>query len=65
MTLICFCLFVSECPGTQAFIAHPGDCHKYFICIGGIPIVTSCPQKMAWDKDMAQCNEEAWSQCFG
>ncbi|KAJ6647238.1 putative chitinase 10 [Pseudolycoriella hygida] len=57
--------FVIECPGSQAFIAHPDDCHKYYICIGGIPIVTSCPVKMAWDKELAQCNEEAWSQCFG
>lgn len=54
---------VIECPGTQAFIAHPGDCRKYYICIGGIPIVTSCPGKMAWDKDLSQCNEDAWSQC--
>jgi len=51
------------CPGTQAFIAHPGDCHKYYICIGGIPIVTSCPGKMAWDKDLSQCNEDAFLQC--
>lgn len=58
-------LDVLECPGTQAFIAHPDDCHKYYICIGGIPIVTSCPSKMAWDKELAQCNEEAWSECFG
>lgn len=65
LDMICKPLNISECPGTQAFIAHPGDCHKYYICIGGIPIVTSCPEKMAWDKDMAQCNEEAWSQCFG
>lgn len=53
------------CPGTQAFIGHPGDCQKYFICIGGIPIVTSCPNLMAWDKDLSQCNELAWSECFG
>lgn len=56
--------FSIECPGTQAFIAHPEECQKYFICIGGIPIVTSCPDKMAWAKELSQCNEDAWSQCF-
>jgi len=53
-----------ECPGSQVFIGDPGDCRKYYICIGGIPIATSCPEKMAWDKDMSQCNEDAWQQCF-
>jgi len=53
-----------ECPGSQVFIGDPGDCRKYYICIGGIPIATSCPDRMAWDKDMTQCNEEAWQHCF-
>lgn len=55
---------ISECPGGQAFIADPKDCHRYYICIGGIPIITSCPERMAWDKDLSQCNEEAWEHCI-
>jgi len=53
-----------RCPGTQAFVGDPEDCHKYYICIGGLPIATSCPEKMAWDKELAQCNEDAWTECY-
>lgn len=56
---------LSDCPGTQAFVGDPRDCHKYYICIGGLPIATSCPEKMAWDNEMTQCNEEAWEKCYG
>jgi len=52
------------CPGTQAFVGDPHDCHKYYICIGGLPIATSCPEKMAWNSEMSQCNEEAWEKCY-
>jgi len=54
-----------RCPGTQAFIGDSTDCHKYYICIGDLPIGTSCPEKMAWDADILQCNEEAWLKCHG
>lgn len=52
------------CPGAQAFVGDPVDCHKYYICIGGLPIGTSCPERMAWDNHKSQCNEEAWTECY-
>jgi len=53
------------CPDTQAFLPHEKDCRKYYICIDGMPIATSCPDNTAWDKNLVQCNEESWKKCVG
>jgi len=53
-----------ECPkNTQVFLGDPANCRKYYICIAGNPIITSCPDNTAWDEEMKQCNEGAWSLC--
>lgn len=54
-----------ECPESdQTFYPYQKDCRKYFICISGLPILTSCPEHMAWDAEQSQCREEAKASCF-
>ncbi|KAJ6642574.1 putative chitinase 10 [Pseudolycoriella hygida] len=54
-----------NCSGSQTFVGDPQDCRRYYICIGDLPIATSCPEQMAWDKNVSQCNEDAWLECNG
>ncbi|XP_016955201.1 probable chitinase 10 [Drosophila biarmipes] len=53
------------CPSAkQSYMSHPEDCSKYYICIGGMPVVTSCPKGLFWDQKSAYCDVEKNVRCF-
>ncbi|XP_017121444.1 uncharacterized protein LOC108142236 [Drosophila elegans] len=53
------------CPSTkQSYMSHPEDCSKYYICIGGMPVVTSCPKGLFWDQKSGYCEMEKSVKCF-
>nr|NP_649186.1 obstructor-F [Drosophila melanogaster]AAF49060.1 obstructor-F [Drosophila melanogaster]AAM49983.1 LP10853p [Drosophila melanogaster] len=53
------------CPSTkQSYMSHPEDCSKYYICIGGMPVLTSCPKGLFWDQKSGFCEMEKNVKCF-
>ncbi|XP_017059481.1 uncharacterized protein LOC108100215 [Drosophila ficusphila] len=53
------------CPSRkQSYMSHPEDCSKYYICIGGMPVVTSCPKGLFWDQKSGYCEMEKKVKCF-
>ncbi|KAH8259605.1 hypothetical protein KR026_007267 [Drosophila bipectinata] len=53
------------CPSIeQSYMSHPEDCSKYYICIGGMPVLTSCPKGLFWDQKSGYCEMEKNVKCF-
>lgn len=53
------------CPNkTQSYIAHPKDCSKYYMCIMGMPVQTSCPVGLFWDSKLGYCDLAKNVKCF-
>ncbi|KAH8239626.1 hypothetical protein KR032_006049 [Drosophila birchii] len=53
------------CPSTmQSYMSHPEDCSKYYICISGMPVLTSCPKGLFWDQKSGYCEIEKKVKCF-
>ncbi|KAH8293920.1 hypothetical protein KR054_006593 [Drosophila jambulina] len=53
------------CPSTmQSYMSHPEDCSKYYICISGMPVLTSCPKGLFWDQKSGYCEMEKKVKCF-
>lgn len=53
------------CPNRkQSYVAHPKDCGKYFMCIQGNPVLTSCPPGLLWDSKQEFCVKAASVTCF-
>ncbi|XP_017080179.1 probable chitinase 10 [Drosophila eugracilis] len=53
------------CPSTkQSYMSHLEDCSKYYICIGGMPVLTSCPKGLFWDQKSGYCELEKNVKCF-
>lgn len=56
---------ILECPSkNQSYIAHPRDCSKYYMCINGMPVLTSCPVGLFWDSKMEYCDFPKNVKCF-
>ncbi|XP_065362159.1 probable chitinase 10 [Calliphora vicina] len=54
-----------ECPPKrQSYVAHPKDCGKYFMCIVGTPVLTSCPFGLYWDSKKEYCDLAQNVKCF-
>ncbi|XP_037934500.1 uncharacterized protein LOC119668895 [Teleopsis dalmanni] len=54
-----------KCPSSrQAYLPHPKDCNKYFICILDMPILTSCPNGLYWDQKAEFCDTAENVHCF-
>lgn len=53
------------CPAKrQSYVAHPKDCAKYFMCIMGTPVLTSCPLGLYWDSKKEYCDLAEKVKCF-
>ncbi|XP_001353301.2 probable chitinase 10 [Drosophila pseudoobscura] len=53
------------CPSEkQSYMSHPEDCSKYYICIGGLPVLTSCPKGLYWDQMSGYCDLAKNVKCF-
>ncbi|CAD7080538.1 unnamed protein product [Hermetia illucens] len=52
-----------KCPRHQAFFPHTKDCQKYYICIGGVPILTKCPDNLQWDAQERMCGMPSHVKC--
>ncbi|KAL7732982.1 hypothetical protein ACLKA6_002792 [Drosophila palustris] len=53
------------CPSErQSYLPHPGDCGKYYICIAGMPVLTSCPKGLFWDQKSGYCDQAKNVKCF-
>ena len=49
---------IPVCPSKyQAYLAHPSDSSKYYICIVGIPVLTNCPEGYIWNPKSEFCDE--------
>ncbi|XP_022221047.2 uncharacterized protein LOC111073164 [Drosophila obscura] len=48
----------------QSYMSHPEDCSKYYICIGGLPVLTSCPKGLYWDQMSGYCDLAKNVKCF-
>ena len=48
----------------QSYVAHPKDCGKYFMCIMGNPVMTSCPPGLLWDSKKEFCNVARNVKCL-
>ncbi|TMW47744.1 hypothetical protein DOY81_007171 [Sarcophaga bullata] len=48
----------------QSYVAHPKDCSKYFMCIMGNPVLTSCPPGLLWDSKREFCNVARNVKCL-
>ncbi|KAM7356202.1 obstructor-F [Cochliomyia hominivorax] len=51
-------------PKRQSYVAHPKDCSKYFMCIMGTPVMTSCPTGLMWDSKKEYCDLAKNVKCF-
>ncbi|XP_036327536.1 probable chitinase 10 [Rhagoletis pomonella] len=48
---------VPDCPkDVDAYFPHVEDCSKYYICIIGMPVLTSCPEGLYWDQKAEVCD---------
>ncbi|KAH8371738.1 hypothetical protein KR093_008759, partial [Drosophila rubida] len=53
------------CPSQrQSYLPHSGDCSKYYICIAGMPVLTSCPRGLLWDQKSGYCDQAKNVKCF-
>ncbi|XP_034657874.1 probable chitinase 10 [Drosophila subobscura] len=53
------------CPSEkQSYMSHPEDCSKYYICIVGSPVLTSCPKGLYWDQMSGYCDLAKNVKCF-
>ncbi|EDW78731.2 uncharacterized protein Dwil_GK12591 [Drosophila willistoni] len=48
----------------QSYLSHPDDCAKYYICIVGMPVLTSCPKGLYWDQKSGYCDLAKNVKCF-
>ncbi|EDV96589.1 probable chitinase 10 [Drosophila grimshawi] len=56
---------VLKCPSDQqSYLSHPDDCSKYYICIAGMPVLTSCPRGLYWDQKSGYCDQAKNVKCF-
>uniref|UniRef100_A0A0K8W386 Peritrophin-1 n=1 Tax=Bactrocera latifrons TaxID=174628 RepID=A0A0K8W386_BACLA len=50
-------LNVPNCPkNSQIYLPHATDCGKYYICIIGMPVLTSCPEGLYWNQTAELCD---------
>ncbi|XP_034482534.1 uncharacterized protein LOC117787991 [Drosophila innubila] len=53
------------CPSErQSYLPHATDCSKYYICIAGMPVLTSCPKGLFWDQKSGYCDQAKNVKCF-
>ncbi|EDW70410.2 uncharacterized protein Dvir_GJ13757 [Drosophila virilis] len=54
-----------KCPSErQSYLPHPDDCGKYYICIAGMPVLTTCPKGLYWDQKAGYCDQAKNVKCF-
>lgn len=54
-----------SCPSQrQSYLPHPDDCSKYYICLVGMPVLTSCPKGLYWDQSAGYCDQRKNVKCF-
>ncbi|XP_067645428.1 protein obstructor-E [Eurosta solidaginis] len=52
------------CPKSdRAYFPNSTDCSKYFICIIGRPVLTSCPEGLYWNKRTKFCDYPVNVEC--
>ena len=44
-------------------IPHPSNCSKYFQCVGGDPVLMSCPDGQSYDANLRTCSDEDSAAC--
>ena len=44
-------------------IPHPSNCSNYFQCVGGNPILMSCPEGQSYDANLKACSDEDETAC--
>ncbi|XP_050335851.1 uncharacterized protein LOC126762853 [Bactrocera neohumeralis] len=55
---------VPNCPkNSQIYLPHATDCGKYYICIIGMPVLTSCPEGLYWDQTAELCDSSSNVVC--
>ncbi|KAK9686833.1 Chitin binding Peritrophin-A domain [Popillia japonica] len=56
---------VGECPENETgfLLPHASDCSKFYICIGGEPIVQSCPAGLLFNPQLMVCDWPQYVQC--
>lgn len=47
----------------QTYYPHHEDCRKYYICISGLPVLTTCPDELFWDDVHKICNLPQYTEC--
>lgn len=53
------------CPSQrQSYLPHPEDCSKYYICLVGMPVLTSCPKGLYWNQSAGYCDQRKNVKCF-
>lgn len=52
------------CDGSSEYIQHASDCRKYYICIAGMAIETSCPENHYWNADGLFCTDKEKANCL-
>ncbi|CAD7005109.1 probable chitinase 10 [Ceratitis capitata] len=57
-------LVIPICPGEdKVYLAHPSNCSKYYICIIGMPVLTSCPEGLYWNSRTEFCDSPVNVEC--
>lgn len=52
------------CPlNVQTYYPHSEDCRKYYICIAGLPVLTTCPDELYWDDSNKFCGLPQYTEC--
>ncbi|KAL5290931.1 hypothetical protein ACFFRR_010369 [Megaselia abdita] len=52
------------CPmNVQTYYSHPEDCRKYYICIAGLPVLTTCPDELYWNDKHKFCGLPQYTEC--
>lgn len=55
---------VPICPlNVQTYYPHSEDCRKYYICIAGLPVLTTCPDELYWDDTNKFCGLPKYTEC--
>jgi len=55
---------ILACPSNrEAYLSHKRDCTKYFICIVGMPVLTSCPDGLYWNQKAEFCDSPKNVDC--
>lgn len=53
------------CPSQQqSYLPHSEDCSKYYICLVGMPVLTSCPRGLYWNQSAGYCDQRKNVKCF-